>query len=416
MWGSGTDSALTLLPPRLLRLTLVTETFPPDINGVARTLGRWVETFRDRGHFVRVVRPRCANEALGRGLVRSVPLLFYPDLRLGLTTLGKLEALFRQDRPDVVHIATQGPLGLAALLVGRRLRVPLASSFHTNLDWYVRYYGLRWLESLTRAYLRWFHNRTAVTLVPSEATRQRLLQQGFRRVEIWSRGVDAEHFHPRHRDPYLRASLGLGPSDPLLLYVGRLAPEKGLPDLLEAFGNLRRLEAEGARQKLQLALVGDGPLAAQLREARDPGIILPGFQHGEDLARWYASADLFAFPSTTETFGNVILEAQSSGLPVVGFDCPTLRERVEPGRQGLLAAGSEELTAGLLRLCRDPIERGRMGAAARRCAQEQSWEAVFDDLERRYHQLINRDLIGASLLRGEALRWPALDRVLDPWR
>ena len=225
---------------RSLRLTLVTETFSPEVNGVARTLHRWVEGFRARGHHVQVIRPRQHSEGPLPERVLGLPLPLYPQMRFGVASPLRLRKILERSSPDLVHVATEGPLGLAALMAAAALGLPVASSFHTNYDHYLNHYCLGCLEMPLLAYLRWFHNQTAVTLAPSRATQQRLRADGVRRVEIWSRGVDGRTFHPRHRDRTFRASLGLGPNDPLLLYVGRLAAEKNLPALLGAFTRLRQ--------------------------------------------------------------------------------------------------------------------------------------------------------------------------------
>ncbi len=373
----------------MTRLLLVTETFPPEVNGVARTLGRWVEAFQSRGYQVRVIRPRQRNEPRRRDLVHGMPLPFYPQVRIGIASPTTLLGQMNQFAPDLIHIATEGPLGLSALLAARWSGTPIASSFHTNFDHYADHYGFFGADWLGLRYLRWFHNRTRITLVPSEATRSRLLANGFQRVEIWSRGVDSELFHPRHRDEQLRRSLGLGPDDPLLLYVGRLAPEKNLPLLLEAFSRLQAELPRERREKLRLALVGHGPLGNSLTRNM-PGIVLPGAQHGLELSRWYASADLFAFPSQSETFGNVVLEAQASGLATVGFDCQGVNEQVIPEVNGLLVPIGGDLTPSLRRLCDDPALRQRLGRAARQRAEQLTWISIFDDLENRYLQLLEQ--------------------------
>jgi glycosyltransferase involved in cell wall biosynthesis len=372
---------------RPLRLTLVTETFPPEVNGVARTLGRWVEEFRRRGHQVQIIRPRQAAEKPRPDLVLGLPLPFYPQLRFGVASPLRVRTLLSRWAADLVHIATEGPLGLAALRAASALAVPVASSFHTNYDHYLGHYGLGGLERLLFAYLRWFHNRTRVTLVPSQATRRRLLRDGMQRVEIWSRGVDGQVFHPRHRDPALRRSLGLSEQDVLLVYVGRLAAEKNLPALLAAFGRLRQQLGPGGAQSVRLALVGGGPLLAPLRAQPPAGVVLAGEQHGITLSQWYASADVFAFPSCSETFGNVLLEAQASGLPVTAFDTHAVNERVTHGIDGLLVPPGGDLAAALRTLCAEPELRSRFGTAARVKAEGQGWDAIFDELEGRYLRL-----------------------------
>ena len=372
---------------RALRLMLVTETFPPEVNGVARTLGRWVDTFQKRGHIVTVVRPRQPGEAKELERVYGMALPFYRQVRLGVT--GPLRFLRILDRhgPDVVHIATEGPLGLSGLLSCLWRRIPVASSFHTNFDHYANHYAFWGADYLAFTYLRWFHNRTAVTLVPSKESQRRLTQAGMQRVEIWTRGVDGEAFHPRHRDPALRHSLGLGPQGVLIVYVGRLAVEKNLGALLQAFARLRALLPPDRREQVRLALVGDGPLTETLQTNTPPGVVLAGELHGAELSRWYASGDLFAFPSVSETFGNVVLEAQASGLPVVGFDSQGVNEQVTPEVNGYLVPPEGDLMPYLERLCLDADLRQRMGAAARSRAERLDWKPIFDELEMRYYAL-----------------------------
>ncbi len=408
-------------PRRPLRLLLVTETYPPEVNGVARTLGRWVETFRSRGHIVQLLRPRQPSEPALPEHVHGIPLPFYPQVRLGIASPLRLRGLLQRFGPDLIHIATEGPLGLAALCAGLSLDLPVASSFHTNFDHYLNHYGLGGLEPLVLAYLRWFHNSTGVTLVPSVSTSRRLQEVGVQRVEIWSRGVDARHFHPRHRDEGLRRALGLGPDDVLLLYVGRLALEKNLPVLLAAYSRLRQTLASrpdqtgvsgppmGIPRKVELALVGEGPLLSSLQNAQHPGVILAGTRHGEELSRWYASADCFVFPSCSETFGNVVLEAQASGLPVVAFDAQAMGERIVSGADGFLVPTDGDLARPMARLCQDQSLRRKLGLAARARAERQTWEAIFDDLETRYRHLI------AEHQRGRLVSVPATTWLSRIW-
>jgi glycosyltransferase involved in cell wall biosynthesis len=370
-----------------MRLTLVTETFPPEVNGVAKTLGRWVETFQARGHAVDVVRPSRPRERIAEDGAMGLSVPFYPQVRLGLALPWQLEQRYRRFQTELVHIATEGPLGLAALWAGGRRRLPIASSFHTNFDHYMTHYGLAGWEWCGRAYLRWFHNRCAVTLAPSRATQRRLLKRGFERVEVWSRGVDADLFNPRRRDRALRAALGLGETDVLLLYVGRLAAEKNLDALLAVHSQLQGMLGAAA-PSVRLALVGDGPMHDSIMQRRLSGVHLAGARHGPELARWFASADIFTFPSQTETFGNAILEAQASGLAVVAFDYETTRERIVNGKDGILLHRVEEWPAALRCLVCDQLERKRLAAAARHTAERQGWGPIFDELERCYEGLI----------------------------
>jgi glycosyltransferase involved in cell wall biosynthesis len=389
---------------RALRLALVTETFPPEVNGVARTLGRWVDEFRRRGHHVQVLRPRQAAEKPQDDLAHGLPLPFYPQVRFGVASPHRIRSWLARSAADIVHIATEGPLGWATLRAASSLPVTAVSSYHTNYDSYLKHYHFAGIERLLFAYFRWFHNQARVTLVPSQATRQRLLEGGVRHVEIWSRGVDGQLFHPRHRSVELRRALGLSEDGVLLVYVGLLAAEKNLSTLLAAFARLRRQFGPVRARSVCLALVGGGPLAARLQAHKPEGVFLVGEQHGAALSRWYASADVFVFPSLTETFGNVLLEAQASGLPVVAFDYSVIRERLTHGIEGFLVPPEGDFADALGMLCELRGLRSRLGAAGRFRVEGQGWEAIFDDLEGRYLRLVNE---GSPCSRGYPAARPA---------
>ncbi|MHB1266354.1 MAG: glycosyltransferase family 4 protein [Acidithiobacillus ferriphilus] len=364
-----------------MRITLVTETYPPEINGVAITLGRAVEALRARGHDVTLIRPRQAEESPSPGLMFALPLFFYRQVRLGCATPSTLQRWLRDWGSEIVHVATEGPLGLAALIAARRLHIPAVTSFHTNFDQYAAHYGLPLLGHGARIYLRAFHNAGKLTLVPSQSTLDRLQAQGFQQLRRWGRGVDTVRFHPQWRDDSLRESLGLGPEGRLLLYVGRLAPEKNLTPLITGFRALRR-----SCRTTVLVLVGDGPLRPEFSRLSHEGILCVGMQQGMDLARWYASADLFCFPSCSETFGNVVLEAEASGLPILAYDCPGVNEQVDDVVHGLLLPPGSDWTAMLQLLCKDSGLRHTFGAAGRLRAESQSWTLSFDMLEAAYRE------------------------------
>lgn len=318
---------------RRLNVAIVTETYPPEVNGVAMTLGRLIEGLVARGHRACVVRPRQPHEpespVENQVLVPGLPIPRYPQLRFGLPAPQRLRSAWMQQVPDIIHIATEGPLGLSALAVARELALPVLSTFHTNFHSYSRHYGVGWLHGCIEAYLRWFHNRAAATLVPTSALAEELQARGFRNVGILSRGVDTRLFHPGRRSVALRKSWGAGPDDLVALIVGRLAPEKNLSLALEAFAVLQRQRPES-----RLVVVGDGPLLEPLSQSH-PDCRFTGVKQGEDLATHYASADLFLFPSLTETFGNVVCEALASGLPVVAFDSAAASSLIMTGRNGI---------------------------------------------------------------------------------
>lgn len=359
-----------------MRLALVTETYPPEVNGVAMTLSRLVGGLRAAGHAVEVVRPRQVHE---RGpspaedfVVPGVAIPFYDALRIGLPVVPRLEARWRAWRPDVVHVATEGPLGLASLAAAERLRLPVTSSFHTNFHAYGGHYGVAALRDATLAYLRWFHNRTRCTLAPTRQMVGELAEARFRNLGVMARGVDARLFDPARRDEALRASWGAAPDDPVALYVGRVAAEKNLGLGVEAFLRLREREP-----RLRFVLVGDGPAKEGLMRAH-PDFHYAGMRRGEELAAHYASGDLFLFPSVTETFGNVVTEALASGLATVGYDYAATREHVREGRNGF-AARFGDAAAFHAAAERALAARGRwpeLRTAARRTALGLTWEAV----------------------------------------
>ena len=369
---------------RSLRLAVVTETYPPEINGVATTAARFVEGLRELDHDIQVVRPRqggldadTADAGPQQVLMRGLAIPRYPDLRIGLPAKRSLERLWTLRRPDVVHIVTEGPLGWSALAAAAKLKLPVVSDFRTNFHAYSGHYGIGWLKKPILAYLRKFHNRTLCTLVPTEALRVELARFGFLRLKVVARGVDTRRFDPARRDAALRAQWGAGPGDPVLLYVGRIAAEKNLGTMIAAYERARA-RAPGAR----LVLVGEGPMQAELK-ARCPHAVFAGRRSGEDLARHFASGDVFLFPSLTETYGNVTLEAMASGLAVVAFGYAAAGEVIEHGTSGILVAYGDD-RAFVSQAAELAIDRGRvtsLGAHARLSAVGRAWTEVVRELE-----------------------------------
>ena len=364
-----------------MRLAYVTETFPPELNGVALTVKRTVRYLRERGHVVDLIRPRQPSDAAGAArsewLTSGWPIPMYPDLRFGFASAGALRRHFEATGPDLVHIATPGPLGWAALRAARALELPTTSDFRTNFHLYSRHYRLGAIAAVVLGALRWFHNRTDRTFVPTRAGALDLEASGFRNLAVIGRGVDATLFDPARRSPVLRAQWRAADGAPVLLYVGRIAAEKNVGLALRAFDALRQ-----RAPRAQMVVVGDGPLRSALEMAY-PHARFIGTRQGEDLAACYASADLFLFPSLTETFGNVTLEALASGLPVVAFDTAAAAEHVEHGASGLLVRPGDDLgfvnAASALGL--QPQRLDAMRAAAAATAHRVRWEDVLSRFE-----------------------------------
>lgn len=370
--------------PNRLKLILVTETYSPEINGVAMTLGRLVDGLAARGHHVTIVRPRQRHESprhttTQRLACRHVrlpgfPMPGYPQLRIGFPARWRMEQLWRKQRPDLVHVATEGPLGASAITAARALGIPVTSSFHTNFDQYTRDYRLGWIKPVVSAWLRRVHNRTLRTFVPTHEIRARLEADGYANLRILSRGVDTSLYSPTRRDELLRASWGAGPDDPVILHVGRMAAEKNYPLLFRAFDAVKSIEP-----RAKLVLVGDGPMLATYQRQR-PDAVFTGFYTGTNLARHYASGDLYLHASYTETFGNVVTEALASGLAVGAFDYAAAHEFIRHGTNGLTAAVGDEdaFLANAMHLVRDVAMRTRLAAAGRATTTRLSWDTVIE--------------------------------------
>ncbi|MFT3866852.1 MAG: glycosyltransferase family 1 protein [Nibricoccus sp.] len=372
-----------------MQIALVTETFPPEVNGVALTLQRLVSGLGNRRHPVTIVRPRQkgeasagprvhnATEGFDQRLVAGCPIPFYNSLRLGLPAGGMLRRSWRENRPDVVHIATEGPLGYSALKTALALGIPVSSSFHTNFQQYGGHYGMRFGRVLAMRYLRWFHNCAACTLVPTEEMRMRLSRFKFERLAVLSRGVDARLFSPAKRSDALRRAWGAEPDDPVVIHVGRVAPEKNIELAVEAYQMVRQVNP-----RTRFVVVGDGPKRPEL-EDKYPDFIYAGTRKGEDLAAYYASADLFLFPSVTETFGNVVTEAMASGLVIVGYDYAAMRQHVRTGMNGYSVKLGDR--AAFIQECRDILGKRavwpQIRAAARITAQTISWDVIVAQFE-----------------------------------
>jgi glycosyltransferase involved in cell wall biosynthesis len=391
-----------------MRITFVTETYPPEINGVAAGVGRIVEYLRESGHDVRLLRPRQRGEDAGGGDADDTasdgcsewrssgwPIPVYRDLRFGAAWPQTLAAQFCAWQPQIVHVATEGPLGWAAISAARRLGLATSSDFRTNFHQYSRYYHCGWIAPAVERYLRSFHNRTERCFVPTRQLRRDMLHAGYENVVVVGRGVDLGLYTPIRRDPALRvqwSALGA----PVLLHVGRLAAEKNVELALRAFREARRYAP-----RARMVVVGDGPQRAQL-ERRYPEACFVGTQTGTALATHYASADVFLFPSLTDTFGNVTLEALASGLPVVAFDCAAASEYVADGLNGSLPAPGDE--AGFIRAACQLASRfgalGRMRRAARHSALRADWPGALRAFEQQLRETVHAHrLVGTTLVR-----------------
>jgi glycosyltransferase involved in cell wall biosynthesis len=344
-----------------MRFAIVTETYPPEVNGVALTVQGLETGLRQRGHAVSLIRPRQPADAADSGdtlLVRGASLPRYPGLKFGLPATRRLVAQWKASPPDAIYVATEGPLGWSALRAARRLGIPVATGFHTRFDEYMRDYGVRFLQHTALRWMRRFHNGADATLVPTRELADFLQSQGFHRVVRLARAVDARHFSPSRRDATLRAAWGLGPDDLAVIYVGRIAAEKNLELSIRAFRRIQQLQPTA-----KFVWVGDGPVRERLAQ-ENPDFIFCGVQRGDALARHFASGDLFLFSSHSETFGNVTLEAMASGVPTVAFNYGAAREHLIDGVHGAAVDNDDDFIGAALRLAGDAPARHAMADAA----------------------------------------------------
>lgn len=374
-----------------MRITIVTETFPPEVNGVALTVEGYARGLRGLGHVVDVIRPQRPDEAPAPVLTPSIPIPRYPELRMGLPCTGRLRRLFADQRPDALYIATEGPLGWSAMNAANTMGIPVATGFHTRFDDYATRYGLAPLRPLVFAWMRRFHNRGTATLVPTRILVDFLSRHGFRHPVQLGRAVDGDHFHPRHRDAALRDAWGVGPDGLAVIHFGRIAQEKNLPLVVRAF---RAIQA--CRPDARLVWVGDGPARAGI-ERDHPDCIFAGMRRDLDLARHVASADLFVFPSTSETFGNVTLEAMAAGVATVAFDDGAAHEHIHDRATGrVLPTGDERgFVRAAVDLAMNDGQRRAIGEAARRHIDTLSHAQVARQLESILRGILPGDLAGA---------------------
>jgi len=369
-----------------MKIALLTETYPPEVNGVAMTNQRLVRGLIELGHNILLIKPRRSNapnienESLSQLEVFGIPIPNYAGLKVGLPAPGQLEHAFEVHQPDVVHIATEGPLGYSALKAARKLGIPTSSTFHTNFQDYCADYGAAFAGRAMMRYLRWFHNKCALTTVPDQSLIQRLENDGVKRLAYLGRGADTRLFDPEKRSSQLRASWGADEKTPIAIYVGRAAAEKNIPLAIEAW--------ELARQDcptLRMVIVGDGPVRRKL-EIKHPEVHFAGMRYDQDLAAHYASADLFLFASESETFGNVIVEAMASGLAVVTYNYAAGQQLIVHGENGYLAPlGDKAAFFDLVRqVAVDSQKWPEIRQAARKTAEQYPWE----DTIRQFSQLL----------------------------
>ncbi|MBO8171848.1 MAG: glycosyltransferase family 1 protein [Bacillaceae bacterium] len=375
-----------------MKIALFSDTFTPQVNGVARTLERLIHHLEHRHVPYQAFVPDSKNIDTDRFLshvhrLTSLPFFLYPECRMALPRYHMIKDNLESFSPDILHIATPFNIGLYGLYYGKKYNIPLVASYHTHFDRYLQYYNLEFLSNWIWRYMRWFHDPCETIFVPSEDTKHQLINKGFSSVDIWSRGVDCHLFSPNKRSHHIRDQYQIKERY-ILLYVGRIAPEKDIDVLQEAMMKI----PEDLQKKVHWLIVGDGPSLSDWKQNAISNVTFTGYLSGERLAEVYASSDMFVFPSSTETFGNVVLEAMASGLPVIGSRSGGVKELIQHSRTGFLCTPhqSNELAHAIQQLLCQPEHMRHMGKQARQYALTKSWESIFDRLLIQYEQAIHQ--------------------------
>ncbi len=380
-----------------MRVAIFTDTYLPEVNGVARTLGRWTDYLESQGVACKVFAPLSDGTSdsvrSGESMVErffSIPFLLYPECKLAIPNPVHIKKTLRDFRPTLIHVATPFNLGLYGIHYARKHRIPLVASYHTHFDQYLAHYRFEWLEAMLWKYMLWFHSDCRKIYVPSRSTLEHLEDKGFSsEFEIWGRGVDCTRFQPNVDRVRVLAEFGVDSSKFVYLYVGRLAPEKSVDVLMDAW----RALPEEIRANAQLVLAGDGPMYQELKEAAESdetgSVHMLGFVQGGKLAELYAASDAFVFPSATETFGNVVLEAMASGTPVIGAAAGGVKDNVAHGATGLLCEPGDAagFAAAMERLHRNAGLRLMLSASGRDYALQQSWSSIFGRLLHSFREI-----------------------------
>ncbi len=382
-----------------MRIAYFTDTYLPQINGQTNTL-RELDDYllkKNISHVFFAPKYPDAASYLSENNVRrfnSISLPFYRECRISIPLYRYLCKKVDAFSPDIIHLATPLGIGLKGLKYARERKIPIVSSFHTNFDVYLKYYKLQYLEDMVWKFFKWFHNFCEINFCPSMHTLETLDKNGIKHLKIWSRGIDTKKFSPRHRDPMIRRQLNAG-SKVLFLYVGRLAPEKDLDILIESINKINVLYPCEAH----FVIVGDGPYAQKMREVLPENVTFTGYLKGLELSKIYASCDVFVFPSSTETFGNVVLEAMASGLPAVSVEAGGVKESIIHAYNGLLCQprSTDSFTHAISLFLNNRNLIYELGINARKYSMTKSWNLIFGQLVSDYNAILNNkkpDIIG----------------------
>jgi glycosyltransferase involved in cell wall biosynthesis len=374
-----------------VKIAIFSDTFFPDMNGVARTLKRFCDYLDTINISYKIFAPDSfENDDSSHQIHRfkSLSFFLYPECRLAFPNILRMKMELQSFSPDIIHVATPFNIGLCGLYFAKQWKIPLVGSYHTNFDQYLKYYDLQLLSKPILKYMYWFHKPCLKLFVPSLETFNQLKNNGFEHLEIWPRGVDCKLFHPYHDQIAVRNRFELSKKY-LLTYVGRLAPEKDVHTLLEVS---RHLPKEFSNS-IDWLIIGDGPLREELERKAPDNMNFTGYLQGKRLAEVYSASDLFIFPSATETFGNVVLEALASGTPVIGANAGGVKNIIQPGVTGeLCSPGSfSHFSNTIQQLISNDSKRVQMGWEGRKYALLQKWDTIFEKIIWHYQDVIKKN-------------------------
>jgi glycosyltransferase involved in cell wall biosynthesis len=373
-----------------LKIAFFTDTFYPEVNGVANTLKRFTHYLEGQDITYKVFAPdSVSTEYVSDHIHRfkSLSFFLYPECRFAIPNILKLKSEMEQFSPDLIHVATPFTMGLSGVYFAKKFNIPLVGSYHTDFNDYLQYYDLQFLAKPLWKYMKWFHRSFEKLFVPSIDSFEKLNSHGFKNLEIWPRGVDCQHYHPNYENEITRNRYAISEKF-ILTYVGRLAPEKDLKTLMKIAGSL----PPNINEQVHWLIAGDGPLLAELQMATLPNMTFTGYLKGVELAEIYSATDLFIFPSPTETFGNVVLEALASGTPVIGANAGGVKSIISSGTNGYLCepGNAEDFIKHIVQLLGNDLSRAQMAINARKYALSQKWDQIFEDVINHYSSILSK--------------------------
>ncbi len=370
-----------------MKIAFFTDTYLPQINGVAKTLKKFVEYMDDTNIEYKIFAPKFEDQDIYENVIRSksFKFLLYPQCRLSIPNYFSVSKVLDEFKPNLINVVTEFNMGLCGLKYAKSRNIPIVSSYETNITQYLQYYNLKILEYPSLKYFKWFHNKCDINFCPSKATKEMLAEQGFLNTAVWERGIENNLFSPEFKDDNFKKSLN-AEGKLLFLYVGRVSPEKDLDIFLETADRLNKKYYD----KIHFAIVGDGPSLKELKEKAPSNVSFTGFLTGKELAKAYASSDVFLFTSPTETLGFVVLEAMASGLALVSCNSGGVSDNLIDGYNGLACRekNADDFYAACEKMIIDELFRKKLSINARKFAITKDWNHTFDNLIKYYQMLI----------------------------